>query len=207
MSSDRKQPTTSLALGEKGTAAHTSVIPKKVPPPVRVRLRRITATREVAYPPDGQSREWWQRLKDAFGTASSAFVDASLQQLIASARLPFSGISESAVNASLAFIERAKPQDEVESALVMQMASTHAAAMAVLATLGGAAGGERNMVAKASAIWPRMLPRCRPCHGLHGRKAFHQGRSGSSSASRRAALPTSWPACLRKNSMKRGKRR
>jgi hypothetical protein len=48
-------------------------------------------------------------------------------------------------------IERAKPQDEVESALVMQMACTHAAAMAVLATLAGAAGGERNMVAKASA--------------------------------------------------------
>jgi hypothetical protein len=28
------------------------------------------------------SREWWQRLKNAFGTASSAFVQASLYQLI-----------------------------------------------------------------------------------------------------------------------------
>ena len=51
-------------------------------------------------PPDGQAREWWQRLKNAFGTTSSAFVDASLQQLIAAARLPNSGISETAVNAS-----------------------------------------------------------------------------------------------------------
>jgi hypothetical protein len=41
---------------------------------------------------------------------------------MAAARLPLSGISEIAVNASLAFIEGAKPQDEVESALVMQMA-------------------------------------------------------------------------------------
>jgi hypothetical protein len=49
-------------------------------------------------------------LKNAFGTASSAFVDASLQQLIAAAWLPNSGISETAVNASLAFIEGAKPQ-------------------------------------------------------------------------------------------------
>mgnify|MGYP003398724392 CR=1 FL=1 len=64
------------------------------------------------------------------------FVDASLQQLIAAARLPFDGISETAVNASLAFIEGAKPQDEVECALVIQMACTHAAAMAVLASLG-----------------------------------------------------------------------
>src|SRR5262245_39601417 len=62
-----------------------------------------------------------------------------------------SGISDVAVNAILAFIESAKPQDEVESALVMQMACTHAAAMAVLATLSGAHGGARNMVAKASA--------------------------------------------------------
>jgi hypothetical protein len=75
----------------------------------------------VPYPPDGQAREWWQRLKNAFGTTSSAFVDASLQQLIAAARLPNSGISETAVNASLAFIEGAKPQGEVECSLDRQL--------------------------------------------------------------------------------------
>jgi hypothetical protein len=94
----------------------------------------------IPYPPDGQTREWWHRLKNAFGTASSAFVAASLQQLIAAARLPNSGISEIAVNASLAFIEGAKPRDELECALVIQMACTHSAAMAVLNRLGGAAG-------------------------------------------------------------------
>ena len=106
--------------------------------------------RAIPYQPDGQTREWWHRLKNAFGTASSAFVEASLHQLIAAARLPNSGISEIAVNASLAFIEGAKPRDEIECALVIQMACTHSAAMAVLHRLGGAAG-DRTVVAMASA--------------------------------------------------------
>lgn len=119
--------------------------------PVRVRLRRINSEQAQAYPPDGQSREWWNRLKNALGTPSSAFVDASLHQLISAARLPGSGISEIAVNASLAFVEGAQPKDEVECALVIQMACTHSAAMAVLARLGGGYGFDRNVVAKASA--------------------------------------------------------
>ena len=71
--------------------------------------------------------------------------------IIAAARLPNSGISAIAVNASLALIEGAKPRDEIECALVIQMACTHSAAMAVLSRLGGAAGGDRSVVAMASA--------------------------------------------------------
>jgi hypothetical protein len=89
--------------------------------PVRVKLKRLNCDFAKPYPPDGLPREWWQRLKQAFGTASSAFVNASLAQLIAAARLSCSGISEIAVNASLAFIEGAKPRDEVECALVIQL--------------------------------------------------------------------------------------
>jgi hypothetical protein len=48
-------------------------------------------------------------------------------------------------------IEGAKPQDEVECALVIQMACTHAAAMAVLGRLGGTHGPDRNVAAMASA--------------------------------------------------------
>ncbi len=47
------------------------------------------------------------------------------------------------MNVSLAFIEGAKPRDEIESALVIQMACTHSATMAVLSRLGGALGGDR----------------------------------------------------------------
>ena len=97
-----------------------------------MKLKRVNCDQAIPYPPDGQTREWWQRLKNAFGTTSSAFVEASLHQLIAAARLPNSGICEIAVNASLAFIEGAKPRDEIECALVIQMACTHSAAMTVL---------------------------------------------------------------------------
>jgi hypothetical protein len=128
-----------------------SVVTGNAPPPVRARLRRVNCNQAIPYPPDGQAREWWQRLKKAFGTASSAFVEASLHQIIAAARLPNSGISEIAVNACLAFIEGAKPQGEVEAGLVIQMACTHAAAMAVLGTLGGAHGPTRSITARASA--------------------------------------------------------
>ncbi len=131
-------------------AAASSVVSGKVPAPVRVRLKRVNCDQAIPYPPDGQSREWWRRLKNAMGTSSSAFVAASLQQLIAAARLPNSGICEIAVNASLAFIEGAKPRDEIECALVIQMACTHSATMAVLNRLGGASG-DRTVAAMASA--------------------------------------------------------
>ena len=137
-------------MSRKLSAAAPSVASGKVPAPVRVRLKRVNCDQAIPYPPDGQTREWWQRLKNALGTRSSAFVAASLQQLIAAARLPNSGISEVAVNASLAFIEGAKPRDEIECALVIQMACTHTAAMAVLNRLEGAAG-DRTVAAMASA--------------------------------------------------------
>ena len=138
-------------MSKKLSAAAASVASGKVSAPARVRLKRVNCNQAIPYPPDGQTREWWQRLKNAFGTPSSAFVVASLNQLIAAARLPGSGISEIAVNASLAFIEGAKPQGEVECALVIQMACTHSAAMAVLNRLGGGHGGDRSVAAMASA--------------------------------------------------------
>ena len=54
------------------------------------------------------------------------------------------------MNASLAFMEDCKPQGEVECALVLQMACTHAAAMAVLSRSGGH-GTDRTIAAMASA--------------------------------------------------------
>src|SRR2546430_4284030 len=138
-------------MSQKPRGSITSVEPRKAPPPVKVRLKRVTCDHAIPYPHDGQAREWWQRLRSAFGTASSAFVQASLYQLIAAARLPNSGISEIAVNASLALIEGAKPQGEIEAALVLQMACTHAAAMAVLATIAGGHGPDRSLALRVSA--------------------------------------------------------
>ncbi len=73
-------------------------------PPVQVRLQRVNASISRVYPPDGQNEVWWQRLKAALGSCSSAFVNAALIQLQQAARLPTSSISETAVNAALAMI-------------------------------------------------------------------------------------------------------
>jgi hypothetical protein len=91
------------------------------------------------------------RLKEALGTTSSDFVNATLVQIQNASRLPSGGISETSVNAVLAFIEAAAPKNEVEAALAIQMAWTHAVTMAVLTRLGGASGGDRNTAMMAAA--------------------------------------------------------
>jgi len=118
---------------------------------ISMKLRRVNANLTKAYPPDGEAKIWWTRLKKAFGTRSSDFVNASLLQLQTAARLPSGGISEIALNAALAMIEAADPKDEIVGALAVQMACTHTATMAVLARLGGGGGTERRVAGLGSA--------------------------------------------------------
>ena len=131
------------------TTRETTTIRSK---PVRVKLKRTSSNSATPYPPEGMSREWWERLKAALGTCSSDFVLASLHQLVRAARLPGTGTSEIGVNAALAFIEGARPRNEVEAALVIQMACVHSATMCVMSRFGGDYGSERSMAAGASAI-------------------------------------------------------
>ena len=118
---------------------------------VRVKLERITCDVSRSLPPDGDYKVWIDRLKSALGTTSMEFVDATLFQLQAAARLPNSGVSETAVNAALAMIKGERPDGETETALVVQMACVHAATMAVLGRLGGGHGGDRHVLASATA--------------------------------------------------------
>jgi hypothetical protein len=120
-------------------------------PPVRVKLERITASQSKTLPPDGSREIWWDRLKKTLGTTSSDFVDGSLWQLQAAAKLPYTGISETAMNAALAMIEAAAPRDEIEAALAVQMACTHSTAVSVLARFSDGGGTERRIVALSSA--------------------------------------------------------
>jgi hypothetical protein len=120
-------------------------------PRVRVRLQRVNCNLAKPYPPDGQGKAWWKRLKMALGTTSSDFVNATLVQIQNASRLPGGGIEEMSVNAALALIESAEPRNEVEAALIIQMACTHAVAMALLSSLGGATGGSRNIDMRAGA--------------------------------------------------------
>jgi hypothetical protein len=126
-----------------------AVVAKKAS--VRVKLERINCNVSRSLPPEGDQHVWMERLKAALGTASIEFVDATLYQLQAAARLPNSGVSEIAVNAALAMIESERPRGETECAIVIQMACLHSATMAVLGRLGGAHGGDRNVVAAATA--------------------------------------------------------
>jgi hypothetical protein len=120
--------------------------------PVRVKLERINCDVAKSLPPEGNLQVWLDRLKAALGTASMDFVDSTLFQLQAAARLPNSGVSEIAVNAALALIECEKPRGETECALVIQMACLHSATMAVLGRLGGGHGGDRHVLAAATAV-------------------------------------------------------
>src|SRR5882762_6643906 len=117
----------------------------------RVKLRRINSDYSKPYPPDGDNKVWWDRLKAALGTTSGDFVNATLVQIQNASRMPSGGISETSVNAVLAFIEAAEPKNEIEAALAIQMACTHAVTMAVLNRVGGAYGGDRHVAMMASA--------------------------------------------------------
>jgi hypothetical protein len=55
------------------------------------------------------------------------------------------------MNAALAMIEAATPNDEIEGALAVQMACTHTAAMAVFARLDAAFASEQRVAAFGSA--------------------------------------------------------
>jgi hypothetical protein len=118
---------------------------------VRVKLERTNCDVSRSLPPDGDRQTWIDRLKAALGTASMEFVEATLFQLQAAARLPNSGISEIAVNSALSMIESEQPRNETECAIVVQMACVHSATMAVLGRIGGGHGGDRHVLAAATA--------------------------------------------------------
>jgi hypothetical protein len=135
-----------------GTVAVSSTSLAKPPGRrTRIKLKRVNSDFSKPYPPDGDQRQWWDRLKAALGTTSSDFVNATLVQIQNASRMPSGGISETSVNAVLAFIEAAAPKNEIEAALAIQMACTHAVAMAVLSRTGGAYGGDRHVVMMAAA--------------------------------------------------------
>jgi hypothetical protein len=131
--------------------APTKFVSKRSARRTRVKLRRVDCNFSKPYPPDGGEKLWWERLKAALGTTSSDFVNATLVQIQNASRMPSGGISETSVNAVLAFIEAAEPKNEIEAALAIQMACTHAVTMAVLSRAGGAYGGDRHVAVMAAA--------------------------------------------------------
>jgi len=131
---------------------HKARMPLTKKAPVRVKLERVNCDVAKSLPPDGDYQVWFARLMAACGSSSPDFIQATLIQLQAAARLPNGGLSETALNAALAMIENEQPRGETECALVIQMAAVHAASMAVLGRLGGGHGGDRHVLATATAV-------------------------------------------------------
>jgi hypothetical protein len=160
---NRSEPPAPVLIQCPPVAGRGAVFLVRCASPFLVPTRGFEALRQsgtIFSPPDGQHKEWWQRLKSALGTASSDFVNASLFQLISAARLPRSG-SEIAVNATLAFIEGAKPGRK-SNVPGDPMACTHTAAMAVLERIGGGHGTDRNVALMATTAVGCALARSRP---------------------------------------------
>ena len=75
---------------------------------------------------------WLTQLQNAFGTSGTDFALAQLNRLIAHCRDTDGKIDNVRLNSLLAMIEGASPANEVQAALAVQMAMTHAAAQTVL---------------------------------------------------------------------------
>lgn len=89
----------------------------------------------------------------AFGTTSQAFAFDQINHIASVVKGQRSRATEQELNAALAFVDGGEPQNEVEAALLVQMATTHSAAMQCLLTAAGdltlaTDGGVGNLAVK-----------------------------------------------------------
>ena len=70
-----------------------------------------------------------RQMLDAFGTSSHDFMSAAVGQLIETLREREGVPSQVVINAALAVVGGAEPDNEIEALLASQMAATHALAM------------------------------------------------------------------------------
>ena len=71
-------------------------------------------------------------MEDTFGTHGRAFATSQLNCILMACQDKAGKIDASAVNAMLAAVEGTRPTNETQAMLAVQMAVTHAIAMAVL---------------------------------------------------------------------------
>ncbi|MEQ1716438.1 MAG: hypothetical protein ABL907_10710, partial [Hyphomicrobium sp.] len=75
---------------------------------------------------------WLDRLQDLFATRGTDFAVSQLNRLMVACRESDGKIDNVTLNGLLAMIEGAGPANEIQAALAVQMALTHAAAQSVL---------------------------------------------------------------------------
>lgn len=76
---------------------------------------------------------WLARLQDAFGTRGSEFALSQLTQLLTACRDEKGKVDRTRVNAMLAMVEAAAPENELQAALAVQMAVCHYAMLTFMA--------------------------------------------------------------------------
>lgn len=96
--------------------------------PVSVKVEHTGAGTLSVISPHSDDLGWTVRLNDTFGTAAHSFAKTQLLHIVGIASGEGAG-TEAAINSMLAAVGAAKPANETEAQLVVQMAATHQAAM------------------------------------------------------------------------------
>ncbi|MCZ4342884.1 hypothetical protein O4H52_14775 [Sphingomonadaceae bacterium G21617-S1] len=149
--------TTDAAEAEKGYAKHVDgweQMPERQrreivamsaklagrPRPVKVALNKSDGGSYSVGKAEGDDNSYYAlKLTETFATFSLDFASDRLNELINHfAATNKRGASNLDLNSALAFVHGAKPQNEVEAALAVQMAAAHDAAMRALRAMGGA---------------------------------------------------------------------
>ena len=135
-------------------AAHESDVPAPAPKPqvaTQVIQSPFGAYRTPG-PLDTSPEAWAAALKQALGTTSEHFVEASLRRLMAACMLPGEAFASTlSLSAALALIQGLGPEDEAQAALAVNAACLHAACTNVLSRLQPG-GGDRRVVYLATAV-------------------------------------------------------
>lgn len=106
----------------------------------RVRVQSGLVNRDgalVLTNPHSDGGGWEIRLRNAMGTRSVDFLDANIKYMASLFRTSDGGVNVTEVDAVLAVLDGAEPQNEIEAMLVIQMAITHVLAMRSARNLAG----------------------------------------------------------------------
>ncbi len=101
----------------------TTEVPRSVKPkrkPVVAKVRLLNAVTRIAVAPDDDISGWRNQMKEILATASPLFVEFSLKQLLAAARLPGEMVpSTASLSGALELVASLQPENEAQAALAI----------------------------------------------------------------------------------------
>src|SRR5262245_57188122 len=118
---------------EREQRAITEAATRRIARRPRVAVRMLDkgkACSQIASP-HADMPGWSERMGDAFGSPSAGFICTEVDRLATALNVKTAD-REGVINAALAMLDGQRPKDEIEAALIVQMAVTHAYAMDLL---------------------------------------------------------------------------